>query len=56
MAMQFSFEYCIDPKVHKTEEDIKSIAVEGAIQAKALTQCQGLAGSDLQDRGVTPKH
>ena len=30
-ALQFSFEYCIDPKVHKTKEDIKAIAVEGAI-------------------------
>ena len=27
MAMQFSFEYCIDPKDHKSEP----IAVEGAI-------------------------
>ena len=25
MAMQFSFEYCIDPKDHKSEEDIKAI-------------------------------
>ena len=30
MAMQFSFEYCIDPKEHKSEEEIKAIAVEGA--------------------------
>ena len=29
--MQFSFEYCIDPKDHKSEEDIKAIAVEGAM-------------------------
>ena len=30
MAMQFSFEYCIDPKDHKSEEEYKAIAVEGA--------------------------
>ena len=30
-AMQFSFEYCIDRKDHKSEEDYKAIAVEGAI-------------------------
>ena len=29
MALQLSFKYCIVPKVHKTEEDIKAIAVEG---------------------------
>ena len=34
MAMQFSFEYCIDPKDHKSEEDIKAIAVEGAMRPK----------------------
>ena len=33
MAMQFSFEYCIDPKDHKSK-DIKAIAVEGAMRAK----------------------
>ena len=52
--MQFSFEYFIDHKIHKTEEDIMAIAVEGAIKAKALTGCQGLAGSYLQD--VPPEH
>ena len=31
MAMQFSFEYCIDPKDHKSEEEFKAIAAEGAI-------------------------
>ena len=31
MAMQFSFKYCIDPKDHKSEEEIKAIAVEGAM-------------------------
>ena len=30
IAMQFSFEYCIDPKDHKSEEEYKAIAVEGA--------------------------
>ena len=39
MAMQFSFEYCIDPKDHKSEEEIKAIAVEGAMRPKALTGC-----------------
>ena len=34
MAMQFSFEYCIDPKDHKYEEEYKTIAVEGAIWPK----------------------
>ena len=31
MAMQFSFEYCIDPK---EEEKYKAIAAEGAIWPK----------------------
>ena len=34
MAMQFLFEYCIDPKDHKSEEEYKVIAVEGAIWPK----------------------
>ena len=34
IAMQFSFEYCIDPKDHKSEEEYKTIAVEGAIWPK----------------------
>ena len=34
MAMQFSFKYCIDPKDHKSEEEYKAIAVEGAIWPK----------------------
>jgi hypothetical protein len=34
MAMQFSFEYCRDPKDHKSEEEIKVIAVEGAMRPK----------------------
>ena len=34
MAMQFSFEYYIEPKDHKSEEEIKAIAVEGAMQPK----------------------
>ena len=32
MAMQFSFEYYKDPKDHKFEEEIKAIAVEGAMR------------------------
>ena len=34
MAMQLSFEHCIDPKDHKSEEEIKAIAVEGAMWPK----------------------
>ena len=34
MAMQFSIKYCIDPKDHKSEEEYKAIAVEGAIWPK----------------------
>ena len=34
MAIQFSFKYCIDPKDHKSEEEYKTIAVEGAIWPK----------------------
>ena len=34
MAKQFTFEYCIDPKDHKSEEEIKVIAVEGVMQPK----------------------
>ena len=33
MAMQFSFEYCIDPKDHKSEEVYKA-EIEGAIWPK----------------------
>ena len=55
--MSFSFKYGMDSKDHKSEEDIKAkIAVEGAIYAKALTGCQGLAGSDLQDGVVPSEH
>ena len=56
MAMQFSFEYFINPKNHKSGEEIKAIAVEGAIWPTALTICQGLTGSALQDGGVPPEH
>ena len=34
MAMQFSFEYGIDPKDHKIEEEYRAIVVEGAIRPK----------------------
>ena len=34
MNMQFSFKYCIVPKDHKSEEEIKAIAVEGAMWLK----------------------
>ena len=32
--MQFSFEYCIVHKDHKSEEEYRAIAVEGAIWPK----------------------
>ena len=56
MAMQFLFDYCIDPKDHKSEEEYKAIAVEGAIWPKLKADAKGLAGSALQDGGVPPKH
>ena len=34
MAMQVSFKYCIYPKDHKSEDEYKAIAVEGAIWPK----------------------
>ena len=34
VAMQFSFEYGIVPKDHKSEEEIKAIAVEKAMRPK----------------------
>ena len=50
MAMQFSFE-CIDPKDHKSEEEIKAVAVavEGAMRLKLLLDV-------MQDGGVPPEH
>ena len=59
MAIQFLFEYCIDTKYHKSEKEIKAIAVEGAIWPKGSNGCQELAGSAspwLQDGGVTSEH
>ena len=41
----------MDTQVCYTEEDHKAVAVEGAVFAKALTRCHGLAGSDQQDGG-----
>ena len=46
MAMQLSFEYCRD---HKSEEEIKVIAVEGAMQPKLYPDA-------TQDWGVPPEH
>ena len=37
MAMQFSFEYCIDLKDHKSEEDIKKLQLRVPSAQKALT-------------------
>ena len=42
MAMQFSFEYCIVPNDHKSEEEIKAFAVEGAMPPKLLPQDRGV--------------
>ena len=50
MAMPFSFKHSIDPKVHKIEEDIKAIAVEGDI-GQSPNQMMKLAGSDLKTKG-----
>ena len=44
MAILFSFKNIIDPEVHKTKEENKEIAIEGAIWPKALIGYQGLAG------------
>ena len=49
MAMQFSFEYCIVPKVHKSEEEINAIQIEGAMWPK-------LQPDAMQDGGVPSKH
>ena len=51
MAMLFCFKYCIDPKDHKSEEEIKAIAVEGAMRPKLLVDAK-------QDRSTirTLKH
>ena len=57
MAMLISFRHSIDPKDHKSEQDIKAkIAVEGAVWPKTLTGCQELAGSARQEGGVPPEH
>ena len=42
MALLFSFEYCIDPKDDKSEEQYKTIAVEGAICPKLYTDAKDL--------------
>jgi hypothetical protein len=35
MVIQFSLEYCIDNKDHKSEEEIKEITVEGSMSIKS---------------------
>ena len=47
--MQFSFKYCINPKDHKSEEEIKAIAVEDAMRPK-------LSPDAMQEGGAPPKH
>ena len=49
MTIQFSFEYCIDPKDHKSKEEIKVIAAEVAMWPK-------LEPDATQDGGVPPEH
>ena len=57
MAMQFSFEYCIDPKDHKSEEDIKAICSlqESSRQedmcSDSPNRTKKMAGSSSQDGG-----
>ena len=47
--MQISFKYCIVPKDHKSEEEIKANAVEGAMRPKLLLEA-------MQDGGIPPEH
>ena len=44
MAAPIKFKYSVDTDVENS--------VEGFIMTKALTRCNGLVGSDLQDGGV----
>ena len=44
-----ALEYCIVPKDHKSEEEIKTIGVEGAMWPK-------LKPDAMQDGGVPPEH
>ena len=38
--MQFSFEYCIDPKDHKSKEEIKAIAVAAKSSNRMLCKTE----------------
>ena len=55
IAMQFSLEYCIDPKDHKYIKEYKAIAVEGASD-QSSNQMPKTGWFALQDRGVPPEH
>ena len=57
MAMQFSFEYCIDPKDHKSEEDIKAICSYKNRQdmcSDSPNRMKKMAGSSSQEDGGRP--
>ena len=52
--MHVSFEYCIDPKDHKSEEACKEIAVEGTIWPKLWPDAKDWLA--MKDGGVPPEH
>ena len=55
MAALFSIEHRADLEEY-SEYSHMAIAVEGVVKTKALTRCNGLAGSDLQDGGIPSEH
>ena len=48
-SMEFSFKYCIDPKDHKSKEEIKVIVSESAIGPMLLPD-------PMQNGGVPTEH
>ena len=55
MGALFSFGHRVHLEKY-AEYSYKAITVKGAIWPTALAGCQGLAGSALQDGGVTHEH
>ena len=55
-AMKLLFEYFIDPQGSQVWGGVQGNCSWSCHLAKALTGCQGLAVSALQDRGVPPEH
>ena len=51
--MLFSFEHGIDPKDHKSEGDIKGIAVEGAIWPKLYPDAKDWLVQPCKMEGTT---